>query len=795
MLQRFVFLLLGCFLFGSAANAQNGVIKGRVYDAVSNDPIPFANVVIQGTATGATTDIDGMYAIENLAAGQYNLQVTYVGYKTAIAYDNQVSNVRPLTLNIALEPAVEQLKEVEIKAQAFSKSEESPVSLRSIGVNEIKRSPGGNRDISRVVQSLPGVATAASFRNDIFIRGGAPSENRFYIDGIEIPVINHFATQGSSGGPVGMINVDFIREVNFYSGAFPVNRGNALSSVFDFNYRDANKDRLFYTATLGASDLGLTVEGPLSANTGFIFSARRSYLQFLFKALQLPFLPIYNDFQFNVRHKINDKNSITLLGIGAIDQFSLNLDANETPEQKYLLANLPVNEQWNYTVGAKYTHFAKNNYTNVVISRSHLNNSTIKYAGNDESKPENLLIDYNSQEIENKLRIENIARFKGFKLLTGINYELATYTNNTFNNIPVNGEVITIDLDVRLNVHKWGAFAQLSKNLFNEKLTLSAGVRTDANNYSDEMSNLLQQLSPRFSASYALLPTVNLNFNTGIYYQLPPYTSLGYQENGVFVNKQNKLTYIQNRHVVGGVEWNLPTNARITAEGFFKRYTNYPFSVRDSISLANVGADFGVVGNEEVTSISNGRTYGAELLFQQKLYKGLYAIAAYTLSWSEFEDKNGKLIPSSWDARHILNLTGGIKFKRNWELGARWRFSTGQPFTPTDVATSSLIPVWDVAGRGLPNFTLLNTERNGVFHNLDVRVDKKWFLKRWNLNLFLDVQNIYNFQNQGQPFLDVVRSETGAPLPDPNNPGRYQTTFLQNVNGTVLPNLGVVVEF
>ncbi len=794
-LSLFFFVLIGMFGGITPLTAQNGIIKGRVYDAVNNESIPFANVTLQGTGTGSTTDLDGFYSIENLPAGQYNLQVSYVGYKTAILYDNQVSGARPLTLDIALEAAVEQLNVVEVKGSAFSKTEEAPVSLRSIGVNEIKRSPGGNRDISRVVQSLPGVASATSFRNDIFIRGGAPSENRFYIDGIEIPVINHFATQGSSGGPVGMINVDFIREVNFFSGAFPANRGNSLSSIFDFTYRDANKDRLFFTATLGSSDLGLTVEGPMGKKTGFIFSARRSYLQLLFKALQLPFLPTYNDFQFNVKHKINDKNSISFLGIGAIDQFALNLSANDTELQQYLLANLPVNEQWNYTIGTKYTHFAKNNYTNVVVSRSHLNNRAVKYAQNDETKPENLILDYNSQEIENKVRIENVARKNGFKFLTGINYEFATYTNDTYNNIAVNGNVVVIDYDVKLNLNKWGAFAQVSKGLVNDRLMLSAGIRTDANSYSSQMNNLFKQLSPRFSLSYTLLPELNLNFNTGRYYQLPTYTSLGYQENGEFVNKQNQLTYIQCDHLVGGIEWNTKKNSRITLEGFYKLYANYPFSIKDSISLANLGSDFGVIGNEEVVSISDGRTYGAELLFQQKLFKGLYGIAAYTLSWSQFTDKNGNYIPSSWDTRHILNLTAGKKFKRNWELGMRFRFSSGLPFTPTDIATSSLIPVWNIAGQGLPDYSRINEERGSAFHNLDVRVDKKWFLKRWNLNLFFDIQNIYNFQSEGQPILNVVRDETGNPIPDENNPGSYQTKLLENINGNLLPNIGVVVEF
>ncbi|MGB0839406.1 MAG: TonB-dependent receptor, partial [Chitinophagales bacterium] len=394
----------------SFVQAQNGIIKGRVFDPINNESIPFANVVIQGTTNGTTTDLDGNYEINQLAPGLYNLEVSYVGYKKNIVFEIQVSNARPAIEDITLEPDEEVLDAVVVKADPFSKSKESPVSLRSIGVNEVKRNPGGNRDISRAVQSLPGVASTPTFRNDILIRGGAPGENRFYLDGIEIPVINHFATQGSSGGPVGMINVDFIRQVDFYSSAFPAARGNALSSVFDFQFKEGNKDRLFFSGVLGSSDAGVTLEGPLGEKTTFIFSARRSYLQFLFQIFELPFLPTYNDAQFKIKHNINDKNTLTILGIGAYDDFALNLEANETEEQQAILDVLPDNDQRNYTLGMKYTNFRDNSYTNVVLSRSHLENVAVKYRGNDESSQDNLLLDYSSEEIENKLRVENISR-------------------------------------------------------------------------------------------------------------------------------------------------------------------------------------------------------------------------------------------------------------------------------------------------------------------------------------------------------------------------------------------------
>ncbi len=236
-------LILIAFLFSAfSAFSQTGIIKGRVFDAKNNEPIPFANVVIQGTGTVALSDIDGNYSIGNLKPDLYNIEVFIVGFKKKSVLEIQVFNNKPAVIDLALEEDVKTLEEVKITNSPFKKTHESPLSLRTIGVSEIERNPGGNRDISKVIQSLPGVASGVSFRNDIIIRGGAPNENRFYLDGIEVPNINHFATQGSSGGPVGMINVNFIREVDFYSGAFPASRGNTMSSVFEFRQRQPRQN-------------------------------------------------------------------------------------------------------------------------------------------------------------------------------------------------------------------------------------------------------------------------------------------------------------------------------------------------------------------------------------------------------------------------------------------------------------------------------------------------------------------------------------------------------------------------
>jgi hypothetical protein len=801
--MRYLVLLITLFAIFNISYSQSGVLKGYVKDATSNEEIPFANVFVEQLNSGIATDFDGFFEFKELKPGLYTIKCSFVGYESKTFAEINVNPNKPTILNIKLIESSTSLDVVEITASPFQKSEESPVSKRSISATEIYRNPGGNRDISKVIQSLPGVASTVSFRNDIIIRGGAPNENRFYLDGIEIPNINHFATQGSSGGPVGMINVNFIREVDLYSGAFPANRGNALSSVMEFKQIDGNPDRIASSLTVGSSDFGITLDGPINNKTTFVFSARRSYLQLLFSAIGLPFLPTYNDLQFKTKTKLNDKNQITVIGLGAIDDFVLNtgINDNETdPElierNNYILGYIPVTTQWNYAVGMNWTHFKENSFQNFVLSRNHLNNRSIKYKDNVEIN-ENLLQDYLSEEIETKFRFENTMRNNGWKLNFGTGLEAVTYKNKTFQKIIFQNFPDTLDFNSELNFIKTSVFGQISKKAFDNKIIASFGLRTDQNSYSKQMSNPLKQLSPRFSLAYALGEKSSLNFNIGQYFQLPAYTVMGYRNNkNELVNKDNEITYINNKHLVFGIETNPGNFSKLTIEGFYKKYDNYPFLLKDSISLANLGGDFGVIGNESVSSTSQGRSYGLEFLAQKKLNKSFYGIMAYTWVRSEFKNKKNEYIPSAWDNQHIISLTGGFKFKKDWELGMKFRFSGGSPYTPYDTLNSSFSYVWDVNSFGVFDYNQLNGVRLKSNHGLDIRIDKKWYWKKVTLNVYLDIQNLYNFQAETPPSLIAVRNTDGSfQTISGSNPKRYNLRYIDNTAGTVLPSIGLQFEF
>ena len=629
------------------------------------------------------TDFDGNFLFTGIKPGFAEVRVSSVGYKPYISEAVMVTNTNEVNLNIPLETTVVGISDVVIKASPFRKKIESPLSARIISIEEIELNPGGNRDISKVIQSFPGVASTPAFRNDVIVRGGGPNENRFFIDNVEIPYLNHFSTQGASGGPVGIINVDFVRSVDFLSGAFPATRGNALSSVMNFSMIDGNTEKRSLRATVGASDLGLTYNGPAGEKGSLIVSARRSYLQFLFGALGLPFLPTYNDFQFKYKVSFDQKNELTILGIGAYDVSRLNLEADETESQRYLLGFLPEQQQYSYTFGAVYRHFRTNGSDMVVLSRNYLNNKEIKYQDNIESDA-NKTLDYTSGEGDIRLRYEGTRVYPNtLRVSFGAGSEMSRYRNDTYRQFFADDAVQTELYESDLLFFKFSAFGQVSKSFMEEKLRLSLGLRTDANSYSSEMANPFTQLSPRFSLSYSLTEDLNLNFSTGRYYQLPPYTSLGYKDNdGNFVNRDNGIKYIAADHLTGGIELIPDERLQFTLEGFYKNYSDYPFSVADQVPLSTKSAGYDVFGNEEVVSTSEGRAYGIELMGRVRDFKGLNMVFAYTYVRSEFIGTDESYIPTAWDNRHLVSVTATKSIGETWDIGFKWRYVGGAPYTP-----------------------------------------------------------------------------------------------------------------
>lgn len=789
-IRRISFFILLCCLCWNVFAAEYQ-IKGVVIDKSTRQPLEFVNVLVVGLGIGASTDANGNFLITQVPPGIYRLQASFLGYKTELTPEYRVNHVTPY-VQIELEEENASLNEVVVTASPFQKVPESPVSLRVIGLQEIEKAPGANRDISKVVQNYPGVAfSPIGYRNDLIVRGGGPSENRFYLDGVEIPNINHFSTQGASGGPVGLIDADLIRSVKFYSGAFPADKGNALSSVLDFSLRDGDMERNSLKATLGASEVSLSSNGHIGNKTSYLVSVRQSYLQALFKILGLPFLPAYTDASFKIKTRFDSHNELTLLGLGGIDRMKLNLGI-EGEDAEYMLSYLPEINQETYTVGGVYRHYSQRHVQSIVLSQSYLNNRNVKYRDNDESSEENLTLRLGSIEQETKLRMENTSSWSVWKVKAGFDLNYSRYKSNEYRKVFANA-LREYDYHTDLSLWRWGMFASVDYAAPDKSFTASMGVRTDGNNYSDKMKELWRQLSPRLSVSYRLIEGLTLSGHVGLYYQLPSYTALGFKgEEGEYVNRH--LDYISVSQESLGLSWTPNENMELSVEGFYKLYGHMPFSLSDQIPLSCKGNDYGTIGNEALSSEAKGRSYGVELMFKWLLTQKLNLSSSLTIFKSEFKDGGqGSYVPSAWDNRFILNMSGTYNFPKHWSLGAKVSCIGGSPYTPYDVEKSSLVEAWNVQGRAYYDYSRYNQERLPVFGQLDVRVDKTFYLKKCMLGFYLDIQNI-TASKLRQP--DALMSTGQIENPSaPLSEQRYVMKSIRQESGTLLPTLGITFEY
>lgn len=791
---------------------KSGILQGTVKDKTSQERIYFATVAVLGTTPMKSTETDSLGNFQlNLPIGTYNLQTSFVGYETITTYNVDITTGNVNTTTIEMVENSSNTKEVVVNSNKMIRvaTLESPNSIQRLGIQEIKSNPGGNFDVFKVVQSLPGVGAPAGVgnRNDMVIRGGSPGENAYYLDGIEIPVINHFATQGASGGSNGILNVSFIDELTLNSSAFDAKYDNALSSVFQFKQKEGNSKKIQGNVRMSSSELAATLEGPIDPKTTFLASARRSYLQYLFQAIDLAIRPNYWDFQYKVTHKLNNKTTITAIGLGAIDDFYTEITKNTNATNAYIIKSTPVIKQWNYTRGFTLKHLLDDGIVNIALSRNMADNTFTRFEDGLRDDPTKQTLASKSQEIENKLRV-SVTKFKDkWTLSYGATAQYVKYNNNfssilqktiTDNNGNVLQPAISINFGTKIDFAKYGLFGQVSHRFLDNKLSVSLGIRTDGNTFTEGGNNPINALSPRIALAYTINDKWKVSASVGQYAKLPSYTILGYRDAaGSLVNKNAK--YIHSTHYVIGTEFIPRESSRFTVEAFYKKYANYPISVRDGISIANQGSDFGFIGNEAVVSSGKGTATGIEFFFQQKLTKNLFAFVSYTYVVSKFSGKDNKLIASAWDNRHLLSATLGRKFKKGWEIGMKYRFAGGTPYTPFDLQASQLN--YGTFGTGVLDYTKINTKRLKPFQQFDFRVDKKMNFKKTTLDIYLDVTNALLFKKYDLPNYVFERTTDNTAFATTDGQALQQDgsnavpKILNEPQLTVIPSLGFIIEF
>ncbi len=796
--MRYTFRLLLFLILGLPAllSAQKtAVLEGYVYDYTNKEPLGWATVRVPEHETGTTTDSTGFFRLE-LEPGLYNVEASFTGYQTLVVHEVGLTTARPTRLDIYLHPVALELGTIEVRAEAFSRSAESPLSLQRVNLHELERMPGAVLDLSRFVKTLPGVSPRTSFGYSMIVRGGASIENRFFLDGIEIPAITHFTVQGTSGGPNGLLNVRMLRGVDFYSGAFPAARPDALSSVTEAWQREGRRDRWGGNFTLGATDFGFMGEGPLGKKASLIVSARESFSQHMFKAIGLPVLPFYSDVQLKSVIHFDEKNELTLVGLGGYDKYTLNLEAEASDALLYNIGYIPEGKQLLYATGAVYKHYLDNGYYTAVLSRNYFGNTAEKYRDNS-YQPEDLLLDFRSVEAEDHFRLEHkIFGAEAREWNYGLHLERDLVTNDNYSLYTrADATVDTFDFDARLRLWRYGAFGSFSQKLLDDRLSLFVGLRLDATNYNDRMANPLRQLSPRLSASWNVRDGWFVHASAGRYFQLPPYLLMSFSDgSGTFVNRE-RLDYLRSHQAAVGIEHLTANGYAVKLEAFAKNYDRYPFLLLDSISYGNANASYALLGNQPADMSSRGRARGIEFQIRQKLRKSWWWMLSYSYVLSQFTDKEGNYRSSAWDNRHFGHVAVAKTFRGGWQVGAHYVFTGGNPWTPYDLALSSRRDVWDVNRRGLPDYDRLNEARLPAIHQLDIRVDKQWNFRRWTLTLFLDVQNATAAPIPLLPYLTVERDAQGQPLPDPDDPTSYQTKIIESDTGRRLPTLGLIADF
>lgn len=752
-------LILFALMFSGVTIAQSGIIEGTIINSSTKQPVPAANVLVLDTDYGAASNNDGYFRITGLTPGLYRIRVSSIGYNSLVLTDIQVTNSRPATLRVNLDEAAIEIEGVTVVSDYFYEEAADVTSTTTFSYEEIRRSAGGFEDVIRALSVLPGIGQASAGRNDLIVRGGSTFENLYILDGYEIPNINHFGSQGATGGPLSYINLDFVSSTTFSSGGFPVNYGDKLSSVLRIDLRDGRSDKIGGKATISASQFGLNLEGPLSEKSTFIFSARRSYLDFIFKAAGFGFVPEYYDLLTKYDWNPDTKNRISFLFLGAFDNVKF---FNDTEDQRYDNSRILGSNQTQYATGISYRRLIVNGYFRISLSRN--------FTDYDTQQRDSLLnpIFLNlSSEADDRLKTELFYQFSKKNEVT-IGFEadrIKTKYDIYFPNFKTSfGEILPIDsLKTEETYYKGALFMNYTLKVM-PHFVFNFGVR------GDYFSGIDQKFSfnPRFSAEYKISDVLSYNLSVGKYSQSPSYIWLAGEKSNSSLKPINVNQYVT------GFEYRVREDLLAKIEGFYKDYSDYPVSlIRNYLILSNTGAgyegsddNFSSFGLEPLISGGKGFARGIELSLQKKLSEiPLYGILSITISEAKYEALDGILRPGTYDQTLLFNLSGGYKFDESWEISSKFRFATGRPYTPFN-------------SDGTQTVANYNSGLLPETHALDIRVDKKWFFEKFTLITYIDVQNVYGRNN-----VNAVRWDRREQKED------------RGSSIGVLPSIGVSLEF
>ena len=752
-------LLISNNLFSEEKKEKNitGIITGRLLSKTTQKPLTGFTVRILGTKMGTYTNSNGKFLIKNIPPGIYEVQFSGIGYETYVRANVSVNPGLPENLEIELVEKMIILNGLEVRSSYFIKNSETVTSTQTLNADDIRRAPGVQEDVLRATALLPGVAVVSAGRNDLIVRGGAPFENLFIVDNIEIPNINHFGSQGASGGPLSIINIDYVKDVSFSSGGFGAKYGGKVSSITNIKLRNGNEEMFGGKLNLSTTSFGIELEGPLNDHGSYLFSVRRSYLDLIFKAVGFSFIPKYWDFQGKVNYNIDQTNSLTFLAIGALDAVELN---NKTQDDRYNNSSILAPTQNQYFTGLTWKTLFKKGFGRFTLGRTYTNFNTTQ-------QDSNLVNIFNNISKEGEMSLKADFEFLFPNKIDLMFGNQIKYASNLKYNILIPGYVRVdnkgkeqpLTTDTSFRVFNNATYFSLTAGLGSYKL--SAGGRLDYFGNTESK----WYFNPRLSLIYQINDVSAISFSMGRYYQPPSYIWM-------IGGSTKPLKAIKADQIVLGYDHTPTEDIKVQLEVYYKWYSNYPGRVwRPQSVLAPSG--FEDINNdipyglEPLNMEATGFSRGIELFIQKKLSNiPLFGLLSITLSETKFISLDGIERIGTYDSPFILNFVVGYRFNDEWEISSKFRASTGLPTTP-------------YLSDGKLDFTRYNDgERLQFFHQLDLRIDKKWNFIAMGLTTYIDVQNIYNRGNVSQ-----IRW----------NPRLQETEY--SVSFGILPSIGINLEF
>jgi len=749
-----------------STRAQELKLTGKVLDFDNNQPLPFANLIIENTNYTSTTNDNGIFHFYIKEKVEYPLTIiaSYIGYEK----QKQIITNHQQDIIISLHPSSLELSEISVFAKRIFIASKDNISTNSMAGNQVRNLAGMTKDAFRSIQLLPGVSSNNETSSKYNVRGGNYDENLVLINGIEI--YSPFHLKQAPMASVGIFNIDMVKSISFSAGGYNAEYGNALSSLLNIEYEPGEHQYFSGKFDFNFLDMALLAKGNIDNKLGYNIGIRKSNLNYLIKAGNVkPDIDIiYYDYQAQFDFKFNDNNKLKVNLIYSGDDYDQKPFVEVFRNNSYRLVKGEVDLvssafYRNQPFNAYYRNFLLG-----VVSENKLSSrftSKIYFSFYNEIENENLTYDdetrytfKNNTNLYEKLfakgnrrteLITNTISFKhdltvkvtpNFSLKSGYNYKSIGHDYNTM--MHLNKEMVSnvakyptvsstfLNPDpssndtslIKLNTYRFESYIQGSFRLF-DVITINNGIRLD---YFE--LNKQAKVSPRFSLLYKGPWDINYRIAWGVFYQPPSFIQYRLYESSVDNSGYQKAT-----HYIAGIDKNFSDNINLSIEYYYKEYDNYIPAVKETNGRISFGEKL-----NNAAGFAKGIDLQLMLNFDRFYFWGSYG---YLIAREKIIGSNEGYYPRFTDQTHTLSAVLGVDLGSNWNVTLKGFYGSGYAFTPSkiviDQATNSI--KWIKGDK--------NSAYYPAYERADLTITKTINLFGNPLDLYFDIMNITNKRN------------------------------------------------